>query len=173
MSQSPSRRHQTLLVAIVLSLVIALPALAGTVPPKGTVVDPPKTLSDPPAPGQLIQPAELARVLADTTAQRPIVLHVGIKNFYTNGHIPGTPYVGPGSEPAGIASLKKALQKTPRQRAVVLYCGCCPWTDCPNVHPAYQAVREMGFKDVRVLYIAKNLAHDWTEKGLPTIKGER
>jgi len=168
MNSSPTQR---VLVALALSCAIALATIGATTPPKSSGVEAPKTLTDPPAPGQLIQPAELARVLADTTAQRPIVLHVGIKNFYKNGHIPGTPYVGPASEPAGLASLQKALQKTPRTRAVVLYCGCCPWTDCPNVHPAYQAVREMGFTNVRVLYITKNLTHDWIDKGLPTVKG--
>jgi rhodanese-related sulfurtransferase len=164
------------LAAITLALVIAVPALGAPSPSTGAKTSPaapPMTLTNPPAPGQLIQPAELAKVLADTTAQRPVLLHVGIKNFYKNGHIPGSQYYGPASEPAGLESMKKALQKVPRQKAVVLYCGCCPWTDCPNVHPAYQAAREMGFKNVRVLYITKNLPKDWIDKGLPTVKGDK
>jgi hypothetical protein len=153
-------------VLVALALAIALPALGA---PEALKIA--MTLSDPPAPGQLIQPADLARVLADSTAQRPLVLQVGVKNFFHNGHIPWSRYFGPAGEPEGLASLKKALQKVPRTRAVVLYCGCCPWTDCPNVHPAYEAARAMGFANVRVLYIAKNLPKDWIEKGLPTATG--
>ena len=91
-----------LAVLVALALAIALPALG--------IADSAKTpmkLSDPPAPGQLIQPADLERVLADTTAQRPVVLQVGVKNFFKNGHIPGSRYFGPAGEPEGLASLKK------------------------------------------------------------------
>jgi hypothetical protein len=56
---------------------------------------------------------------------------------------------------------------------VVLYCGCCPWADCPNVKPAYQAARESGRTDVRVLHVARNLQKDWVEVGLPSAEGDR
>lgn len=131
------------------------------------------TLADPPAPRQLVQPEDLARLLADTTARRPAVLHVGFKVLFRSGHIPGSRYIGPASKPEGLAALKKALRKIPREKAVVLYCGCCPWTDCPNVNPAFRAAREMRFNDVRVLYIAKNLQDDWIDKGLPVSEGDQ
>jgi hypothetical protein len=77
------------------------------------------------------------------------------------------------SKPEGLAALKKALHGIPRQQPVVLYCGCCPWTDCPNVRPAYRVAREMGFKNVRALYIAKNLQYDWIDKGLAISQGDQ
>jgi len=75
--------------------------------------------------------------------------------------------VGPTSRPEGIAALRQALEAVPRDRGVVLYCGCCPWQHCPNVRPAFEAVRALGFRDVRVLYIEKDLDSDWAKRGYP------
>ena len=55
-----------------------------------------------------------------------------------------------------------------RKKTVVLYCGCCPWDKCPNVHSAYDALKKMGLSQLKVLYINQDLARDWVEKGLPT-----
>jgi thiosulfate/3-mercaptopyruvate sulfurtransferase len=130
------------------------------------------SLTDPPQPGQLIQPEALARALADTTAKRPVVLQVGFKVLFRAGHIPGSRFIGPASKPEGLAALQQELRKIPREQAVVLYCGCCPWADCPNVRPAFRAARKIGFTDVRVLNIAKNLQHDWIDQGLPVVEGD-
>ena len=35
------------------------------------------------------------------------------------------------------------------------------------LRPAFRTAREMGFKDVKVLFVAKNLQHDWIDKDLP------
>jgi len=130
-------------------------------------------LADSPAPGQLIQPEDLARLLADSTARQPAVLQVGFKVLFRSGHIPGSRYIGPASKPEGLAALKQALQKIPQRQAIVLYCGCCPWADCPNLHPAFRAARKLRSGNVRVLYVAKNLQHDWVEKGLPVSQGDQ
>jgi hypothetical protein len=130
------------------------------------------SLTDPPQPGQLIQPQALARALADTTAKRPVVLQVGFKVLFRSGHIPGSRFIGPASKLEGVAALQQELGKLSRKPPVVLYCGCCPWTDCPNVRPAFEAARKMGFKDVRVLNLAKNLQHDWVDQGLPVVDGD-
>lgn len=121
----------------------------------------------------LIQPAELARLLKGPAGKRPVLIHVGFKSLYGEGHIPGSWYDGPASKPEGIAALKSALAPLPRKSALVLYCGCCPWQDCPNVRPAYRTAREMGFSNVRVMFIARNLQHDWAEQGWPiTARGK-
>ncbi len=101
------------------------------------------------------------------------MLQIGFKFLFQGGHIPGSRYIGPASKPEGLAALKQALRKIPRAQPVVLYCGCCPWADCPNVRPALQAAREMGLNNVRVLYVARDLRRDWIEKGLPVSKGDR
>ncbi len=122
--------------------------------------------------GDLVQPKELARMLALPAARRPELLQVGFKVLYRSGHITGSRYAGPASRPDGLEALRQALQPLPRQRSLVLYCGCCPWSDCPNVHPAFRLARTMGFNDVHVLYIARNLQHDWIDQGLPFSQGD-
>jgi hypothetical protein len=130
-------------------------------------------LADSAAASQLIQPEDLARLLADSTARQPAVLQVGFKVLFRSGHIPGSRYIGPASKPEGLAALKRALRKIPREQAIVLYCGCCPWADCPNVGPALQAAQALRSGNVRVLYVAKNLQHDWVGKGLPVRQGDQ
>jgi hypothetical protein len=161
---------------IAMVLVITIPGLGDSAPRAGAAADSlPLVLTpgDPAAANQLIQPEKLARLLADSTGQRPEVLHVGFKFLFQGGHIPRSRYIGPGSKPEGLAVLKQALRGIPRKHTVVLYCGCCPWIDCPNVRPAFGVARAMGFRDVRVLYVARDLKHDWIDKGLPVSKGDR
>jgi thiosulfate/3-mercaptopyruvate sulfurtransferase len=122
--------------------------------------------------GDLLQVPQLDALLNGPAEKRPVLLHVGFKVLYRSGHIPDSRYVGPASKPAGIAAMKKALQPLSRQTPVVLYCGCCPWQDCPNVRPAFRTAREMGFKDVKVLFIAKNLQADWIDHKLPYREGD-
>jgi len=115
---------------------------------------------------------ELSARLADSTAAQPALLHVGFEPLYRTSHIPGSQYVGAGSKPQGIDGLRHALESVPADQSVVLYCGCCPWTDCPNVKPAFAAAKQSGHPDVRVLYITGNFERDWAAKGLPTERGE-
>jgi len=125
-----------------------------------------------PGPGpQLIQAAELARLLQEPAGAKPLIIQVGFRTLYEQAHIPGSEYVGPASEAQGRQELHNRVQALPRNRFIVLYCGCCPWSHCPNVRPAYQELREMGFRNVRVLYIANNFGADWVDKGYPVKKG--
>jgi hypothetical protein len=64
------------------------------------------------------------------------------------------------------------VAKEPRDREIVIYCGCCPWEKCPNIRPAFAALQEMGFTHVKALYVPDNLAKDWIGKGFPTDKRE-
>jgi thiosulfate/3-mercaptopyruvate sulfurtransferase len=128
---------------------------------------PPAQASDPWSAAQLIRPEQLAALLKLPEARRPLLFHVGFKALFDQGAIPGSRYAGQGSKPQGIAALKAAVAKLPRDRAIVVYCGCCPWGDCPNMRPAYRTLREMGFKNARAMYVAKNLDSDWAGKGYP------
>ena len=111
----------------------------------------------------LIQPAELAAQLA----AKPAVFQVGPNVLYRSKHIPGAAYAGPGSKAEGIALLKEAVAKLPRDREIVIYCGCCPWDKCPNITPALAALKEMGFTRVKALYVAENFKANWIDKGYP------
>src|SRR5437763_1770561 len=76
---------------------------------------------------------------------KPAVFMVGPNVLCRSKRIAGAVYAGPGQSAAGIAMLKAALEKLPRDREVVVYCGCCPWDRCPNVKPAMELMKSMGF----------------------------
>ena len=91
--------------------------------------------------------------------------------MYKMGHIPGSQYAGAAAKAEGLAALKKLVANLPRNQEIVIYCGCCPWDDCPNIRPAFQALKEMGFTNLKVLDIPERLGDDWTAKGFPIVKG--
>jgi len=120
---------------------------------------------------QVIQPATLAKQLKNSS-ERPLLLQVGFETLYVQGHIPGSKYCGPARNSNGIARLKTCLQGVSHKRAIILYCGCCPWQECPNIRPAFKAVKAMGFTNVKVVHIADNFGQDWVQKGYPVSSGE-
>jgi len=113
-----------------------------------------------------IQPAELSKLLA-SPAGAPLVIQVGSRVFFEQAHIPGAKYAGPGSQAAGIEALEKTVAAVAKDKFIVLYCGCCPWNRCPNVGPAFKRLQELGYTNVKVLYLANNFGDDWVRKGYP------
>ena len=128
--------------------------------------------NSPNAAPKLIQPEELARIVQSPKALRPLIIHVGFRVLYVQAHIPDSEYIGPASEPEAIQRLRQRVQGLPRTQYIVVYCGCCPWSKCPNIHPAYKELRALGFRNVKLLYIADNFGKDWVDKGYPVAKGE-
>ena len=118
----------------------------------------------------LIEPEALAGILR-SSAKKPVIFQVGFRVLYEQAHIPQARYVGPGSQDEGLAELRRAAKPLPRDTAIVLYCGCCPWVKCPNMQPAYKALRGLGFSNVKLLFIEKNFGADWVAKGYPVEKG--
>ncbi|MBS1854942.1 MAG: rhodanese-like domain-containing protein [Acidobacteria bacterium] len=112
----------------------------------------------------LVQPKDLASQLP---MRAPVIIHVGPNVLYRSHHIPGSIFAGPGFSGQGIEMLKTAVAKLPRDREILLYCGCCPWDHCPNIKPAAEALRGMGFTKVKALYLATGFKADWIDKGLP------
>ena len=100
------------------------------------------------------------------------MIQVGSHVLYAQAHIPGSEYVGAASTDAGLQQLQKRVESLPKNKFIVLYCGCCPWIHCPNVKPAYEKLRAMGYSNVKVLYIADNFGTNWVDKGYPVSKGE-
>ena len=118
-----------------------------------------------------ISAEELAATLRGN-GDKPLVLQVGVARLYRYSHIRGAEFAGPASESAGIEMLRKRVQGLKNSTAIVIYCGCCPWEHCPNVRPAYDELRRLGFSNVRALYLPSNYKFDWEDKGYPTAKGE-
>lgn len=119
---------------------------------------------------QLISPEELIKIL-NSTKEKPLIIQVGSHVLYTQAHIPGSEYIGPASTDSGIQQLRKRVESLPRAKFIVIYCGCCPWNHCPNVKPAADALRSLGFTNVKVLYIPGNFGSDWVDKGYSTASG--
>lgn len=113
----------------------------------------------------LIQPDQAVKELHDA-----LVIHVGFPVLYRSTHIPGSVFAGPASKDEGLAELKKAVAGQPHTREIILYCGCCPFDKCPNIRPAFAALRAMGFTRVRAMMIPTNLKTDWIDHGYPIEK---
>lgn len=158
-------------IALVLTFVVALvnaPVFAQAVSSKA------KTTADESsgAAPELIQPEELASIVRSPKADRLLIFQVGFRVLYLQAHIPHSEYIGPASEPDGMQHLRQRVQGVPRTQSIVIYCGCCPWSKCPNMNPAYKELRALGFRNVKQLYIADNFGKDWVDKGYPVEKGE-
>ena len=118
----------------------------------------------------LIQPADFAAAL-QSGAPKPLILQVGSRVLFAQAHITGSEFAGPGNQQLGIDALKARVAAVPKDGAIVLYCGCCPWERCPNIAAAYNLLKAEGFTNVKALYIADNFGNDWVNKGFPTEKG--
>jgi len=118
----------------------------------------------------LYQPGDFAAALR-TDGPKPVILQVGSQVLFAQAHVAGSEYAGPAGQQGGLQLLKDRIATLPKSTVVVLYCGCCPWSRCPNIAPAYRLLREQGFNQVKVVSIANNFGDDWAAKGYPTEKG--
>jgi thiosulfate/3-mercaptopyruvate sulfurtransferase len=119
-----------------------------------------------------LTPEELVKALQARKGPKPLLFQVGSHMLYVQAHIPGSEYVGAGATAEGIQNLRRRANLLSKRAAIVVYCGCCPWSHCPNLNPAYDALRQMGFTNVKVLYLASNFGVDWVDKGYPIAKGD-
>lgn len=117
----------------------------------------------------VLEPSQFADVLAHAS-EKPVVIYAGFKFLYDSARVPGALYFGPGSESEGVVALAKWAGTMKHDKAVVLYCGCCPWAVCPNIQPAYATLQKMGFTNLKVMRLNQNFGADWVSKGYPTEK---
>jgi thiosulfate/3-mercaptopyruvate sulfurtransferase len=120
----------------------------------------------------LVQPAALAAQLKAHAKTPPVILQVGFKSLFDQAHIAGAQYAGPGGQADGVALLKSAVAKLPKDAAIVIYCGCCPWSRCPNIAAAYDELQALKFSHVSVLYMADNFGADWVDHGYPVASAD-
>ena len=118
--------------------------------------------TDPWTPEQLMEPEVLAARLKDIQTNPSLIICVG-----PSGLIKGSVETGPAHVPANLDSLRILLAREDRRREVVIYCGCCPFKNCPNIRPAFSLLLSMGFKQPRLLDLSHNIKVDWIDKGYP------
>jgi hypothetical protein len=119
-----------------------------------------------------ITPQALVRVMQSNQRSKLLILNVGPRVLYAQAHIDGAEYIGPTSNPRGIEPLRQRVKSVPKNKEIVLYCGCCPWDRCPNVRPAFAELKKLKFTNVKVLHIVNNIGTDWVEKDYPTARGQ-
>ena len=121
-----------------------------------------QTKAEPWTESQLMPTSELAALINDPTAKKPLIINIGPQAV-----IKGSVDVGPGKEKDNIKKLEKMLSKEDKNREVVLYCGCCPFDKCPNIRPAFSLIKEKGFAKAKLLNVPKNIKTNWIDAGYP------
>lgn len=111
---------------------------------------------------QLMQPAVLVQIINEPNGKKPIILSIGF-----GGGIKGSKEIGPAKDKDGIENLKKELSRFSKDENIIIYCGCCPFENCPNVRPAFELLNEMKFTNHSLLNLSHNLKVDWIDKGYP------
>ena len=114
---------------------------------------------------QLMAPADLAALINNPGAKKPIIYSVG-----PGALIKGSVDMGPAHEKENLDKLKLALGKLPRNADIIIYCGCCPFDRCPNIRPAFTLLNEMKFTNARLLNLEHNIHTDWVTKGYPSVQ---
>jgi thiosulfate/3-mercaptopyruvate sulfurtransferase len=125
--------------------------------------------SDPWQADDVVTPKLVANSLKSSS--KPLIVCVGFDSLFKASHIPGSVYKGPCKGSEGVQSLTAWAKDLDRRREIVLYCGCCPWKQCPNIRPAFSALKAMGFTQVKVMQIDQDFPTNWTAQGFPTEKG--
>jgi len=118
--------------------------------------------NDPWTPQQLLAPADLAKVLNNPKSPQPIIYSIGMQAI-----IKGSIDIGPVMVPDNLNTLKQKLGKLAKNAQIVVYCGCCPFSRCPNVRPAMKLLKEMQFTNYKLLNLPQNVKVDWIDKGYP------
>jgi len=77
----------------------------------------------------------------------PVILNVA---GYRHTPIKGSIHIGDMLEHS-YADLKLALGSTPKNKEIVVYCGCCSLDYCERVEKAFDLLRANGYTNVKVL----------------------
>lgn len=111
---------------------------------------------------ELMEPSALAAVIKNTPANLPLILNIGAVE-----DIKWATHIGAVSNADNLKALVKAVSDLPKNKAIVIYCGCCPFTRCPNIKPAFNELKKLGFTNVKLLNLPVNLKTNWLAEGYP------
>ena len=118
--------------------------------------------SDPWTQQQLLSPADLANTLNNPKADKPLIFSIGMQAI-----IKSSVDIGPAMVADNLKTMKQKLEKLPKNTSIVVYCGCCPFSRCPNIRPAMQLLKDMQFTNYKLLNLPQNVKVDWIDKGFP------
>lgn len=112
--------------------------------------------------GRILEPAELADRLNADDGANPLIFNLGPVD-----NIKGAIHFGALTNDANKKKLVTYLENVAKDREIVIYCGCCPFTVCPNIRPAYAFFEENGFEHFKVLNLEESLNANWIAHGYP------
>ena len=110
----------------------------------------------------LMEPSALAVIISNPKAKQAQIFNIGVVE-----DIKGAKKMGGASVKANLEKFKNALSSLPKNTLVVVYCGCCPFEKCPNIRPAFNLMKSMGFTNGKLLNLPTNLKQNWIDKGFP------
>ncbi len=113
---------------------------------------------------QLLHPSELAGI-TNKEKDLPIIFSIG-----PGAIIKGSIDIGPAKDNEYLDKLSTELSKLPKDKEIIIYCGCCPFEHCPNIRPAFKLLNSMEFTKHKLLNLPQNIKKDWIDKGYPMYK---
>jgi hypothetical protein len=111
---------------------------------------------------ELIEPSVLVAMITKSPANMPVIFNIGAVE-----DIKGAKHIGAVSNAENMKTLKGTVSALPKNTAIVIYCGCCPFTKCPNIRPAFLELQKGGFTNVKLLNMPVNLKTNWISHGYP------
>ncbi len=111
---------------------------------------------------KLLLPSKLSETIKDPKAPKPLIFNVGPTPM-----IKGAKFIGNAEDPANKERLKNALKDIPKNKEVVIYCGCCKLVDCWNISEADKILSSQGFTNYKILNMPTDFTEDWLNKGYP------
>ena len=111
---------------------------------------------------KLMDPAKLAAIIKNPSTPKPLLINVGPTPL-----IKGAKYIGAAEDPTNKERLKAMVKDLPKNKDIVIYCGCCKLEDCWNIHEADKILSGMGFTNFKILNMPEDFTVDWHQKGYP------
>ncbi len=111
---------------------------------------------------QLMSTKELADKIQANAKDKPLIFNVGPME-----NIKSAVAVGAATNVTFKSRMNETLAMENKTKAIVVYCGCCSYSSCPNIRPAYDALIAQGFKNTKVLELPEGIKPDWVAKGYP------
>ncbi|WMJ74176.1 rhodanese-like domain-containing protein [Cytophagaceae bacterium ABcell3] len=121
-----------------------------------------QSMDEPWKESQLMPPSELNQIIKEEKPLETYIFNIG-----PSGSIKQSIYIGETQEESSLKKLEKEVRGLSKDADIVIYCGCCPFKDCPNVRPAFSLLNDLGFTDHKLLDLPQNLKVDWIDKGYP------
>ena len=115
---------------------------------------------------QLMEPADLNLLLAAPNGSMPVIFNIGAVE-----DIKGARHIGAVSNASTLELFTKQVANLSKSTHIIIYCGCCPFTRCPNIQPAFLTLKKLGFNNIKVLNLPVNLKTNWIAKGYSLEKG--